>query len=62
MRQQSLYIPSTEQMERATQRIKHNKGTAERSGGGIGKRREKTTFGRALVRVVHCVDGLKVEN
>lgn len=31
-------------------------------GGGIGKRREKTTFGRALFRVVHCVDGLKVEN
>ncbi len=29
---------------------------------GVGKIMEKTTFGRALFRVAHCVDGLKVEN
>lgn len=31
-------------------------------GGRVGKRLEKTTFGRALFRVAYCVDGLKVEN
>ena len=31
--------------------------------GGRGQKvTEKTTFGRALFRIAHCVDGLKVQN